>query len=182
MSVFSLLSSRNIRFLQSCFNLYLYIPVTLLFNLKYSKIDLYSVYNSMDFNVWVYLCSYHFNWETEQFHYPPKTHMLSLCGQMCCAKSLRLCLTATLWTVAHQAPLSMGSSRQEYWSGLPALLFVVRPSPIPSSGKHWSAVYSVISSFLECHITGIIQSIWFHRAYCLWDLSMLLHVSIVHSF
>ena len=25
------------------------------------------------------------------------------------------------WTVAHQAPLSMGFSRQEYWSGLPLL-------------------------------------------------------------
>ena len=30
------------------------------------------------------------------------------------------CLTlATPWTVACQAPLSMGFSRQEYWSGLP---------------------------------------------------------------
>ena len=28
-------------------------------------------------------------------------------------------LFATLWTVAHQAPLAMGFSRQEYWSGLP---------------------------------------------------------------
>ena len=28
-------------------------------------------------------------------------------------------LFATLWTVAHQAPLYMGFSRQEYWSGLP---------------------------------------------------------------
>ena len=28
-------------------------------------------------------------------------------------------LFATLWTVAHQAPPSMGFSRQEYWSGLP---------------------------------------------------------------
>ena len=28
-------------------------------------------------------------------------------------------LFATPWTVAHQAPLSMGFSRQEYWSGLP---------------------------------------------------------------
>ena len=28
-------------------------------------------------------------------------------------------LFATLWTVACQAPLSMGCSRQEYWSGLP---------------------------------------------------------------
>ena len=28
-------------------------------------------------------------------------------------------LLATLWIVAHQAPLSMGFTRQEYWSGLP---------------------------------------------------------------
>ena len=28
-------------------------------------------------------------------------------------------LFATLWTVAHQAPLSMEFSRQEYWGGLP---------------------------------------------------------------
>ena len=32
-------------------------------------------------------------------------------------------LFATPWTVARQAPLSMGFSRQEYWSGLPS------PSP-----------------------------------------------------
>ena len=32
-------------------------------------------------------------------------------------------LFATPWTVAHQAPLSMGFSRQGYWSGLPS------PSP-----------------------------------------------------
>ena len=35
-------------------------------------------------------------------------------------KSLsRVRLFATPWTAAHQAPLSMGLSRQEYWSGLP---------------------------------------------------------------
>ena len=35
---------------------------------------------------------------------------------------------ATPWTVALQAPLSMGFSRQEYWSGLPF------PSPtVPDS-------------------------------------------------
>ena len=28
-------------------------------------------------------------------------------------------LSATPWTVVHQTPLSMKSSRQEYWSGLP---------------------------------------------------------------
>ena len=31
----------------------------------------------------------------------------------------RIQLFATLWTVAHQVPLSMGFSRQEYWDGLP---------------------------------------------------------------
>ena len=31
-------------------------------------------------------------------------------------------LFVTPWTIAHQAPLSMGSSRQEYWSGLPCPL------------------------------------------------------------
>ena len=35
-------------------------------------------------------------------------------------KSLsRVRLFATPWTVAYQAPLSVGFSRQEYWSGLP---------------------------------------------------------------
>ena len=41
------------------------------------------------------------------------------------AKLLQSCLTlATPWTAAHQAPLSTGFSRQEYWSGLPF------PSPL----------------------------------------------------
>ena len=39
-------------------------------------------------------------------------------------KSLsRVQLLATPWTAAYQAPLSMGFSRQEYWSGVPS------PSP-----------------------------------------------------
>ena len=32
---------------------------------------------------------------------------------------VKSCLTVTPWTVAHQAPPSMGSYRQEYWNGLP---------------------------------------------------------------
>ena len=35
------------------------------------------------------------------------------------ARSVAQLLFATVWTVAHQVPLSMGFSRQEYWSGLP---------------------------------------------------------------
>ena len=33
-------------------------------------------------------------------------------------------LLVTLWTAAHQAPPSMGFSRQEYWSGVPLLFFL----------------------------------------------------------
>ena len=36
----------------------------------------------------------------------------------CVSRSV-VSISATPWTVAHQAPLSMGFSRQEYWSGLP---------------------------------------------------------------
>ena len=39
-------------------------------------------------------------------------------------------LFATLWTVAHQALLSMGFSRQEYWSGQP----FPPPGDLPNSG------------------------------------------------
>ena len=39
----------------------------------------------------------------------------------------RVYLFVTLWTVAHQAPLSMEFSRQKYWSGLPF------PTPISTS-------------------------------------------------
>ena len=39
---------------------------------------------------------------------------------LCCAELLsRVRLFVAPWTVAHQAPLSMGFTRQEYWSGLP---------------------------------------------------------------
>ena len=39
-------------------------------------------------------------------------------------------LFVTLWTVAYQAPPSMGSSRQEYWSGLP----FPSPGDLPDPG------------------------------------------------
>ena len=42
----------------------------------------------------------------------------------------QLCLFATPRTVACQAPLSMGFSRQEYWSGLPC----PPPGDLPDPG------------------------------------------------
>ena len=46
-------------------------------------------------------------------------------------KSLsRVRLFATPWTVAYQAPLSLGFFRQEYWSGLP----FPSPGDLPNPG------------------------------------------------
>ena len=44
-------------------------------------------------------------------------------------------LLATPWTAAYQAPLAMGFSRQEYWSGLPV------PSPQYSILMHIYGIY-----------------------------------------
>ena len=52
-------------------------------------------------------------------------------------KSLsRVRLLATPWSAAYQAPPSMGSSRQEYWSGVPL------PSPLQCSNYHTIALIS----------------------------------------
>ena len=55
---------------------------------------------------------------------------------------VRLC--ATPETAAHQAPLSLGFSRQEYWSGLPF------PSPMHENEK-WKWSRSVVSDSQRPH-------------------------------
>ena len=47
-------------------------------------------------------------------------------------------LYATLWTVAHQAPLSMGFSRQEYRNGLP----FPPPGDLPDPGIETASLAS----------------------------------------
>ena len=47
-----------------------------------------------------------------------------------CSLLSRVRLFVTAWTVAHQAPLSMGFSRPEYWSGLP----FPSPGDLPNPG------------------------------------------------
>ena len=54
----------------------------------------------------------------------------------------RVWLLATPWTAAYQAPLSMGFSRQEYWSGVPL------PSP--------SVILSYLNNSYKCHENQIV--------------------------
>ena len=46
-----------------------------------------------------------------------------------CAVLSHVQLFASAWTVAHQAPLSVGFPKQEYWSGLPFPTPVDFPNP-----------------------------------------------------
>ena len=58
----------------------------------------------------------------------------------------RFRLFATPWTVGHQAPRSMGFSRQEYWSGLP----FPSPGDLPDPGIQGSdSVIETSSSALQ---------------------------------
>ena len=63
-----------------------------------------------------------------------ETRYIRTNSKMCCAVLVfsRSVVpdSATPWTVARQAPLSMGFSRQEYWSGLPC----PPPGELPDPG------------------------------------------------
>ena len=48
-----------------------------------------------------------------------KTTMKLKCSMFVLSRFSRTRFFATIWTIAHYIPLSMGFSRQEYWSGLP---------------------------------------------------------------
>ena len=57
-------------------------------------------------------------------------------------KSLsRVWLLATPWTAAHQAPPSMGFSRQEYWSGVPLSSPKVQHRIMLSCEVGWVSLY-----------------------------------------
>ena len=56
-------------------------------------------------------------------------------------------LFATPWTVAHQAPLSLGFSRQEYWSGSP----FPSPGDLPDPGIKPGSLALQVDSLLSEH-------------------------------
>ena len=89
-------------------------------------------------------------------------------------KSLsRVRLLATPWTTAHQAPLSMGCSRQEYWSGvpLPSLEYICQSYSLSSSHLFlhhvYKSVFYVCVSILliYCPANKVISTISLDSAY-----------------
>ena len=68
---------------------------------------------------------------------PVRIAIMCMCVCVCEVASV-VSDSATIWTVAHQAPLSVGFSRQEYWSGLPCL----PPGYLPNLGIEPSSFMS----------------------------------------
>ena len=66
----------------------------------------------------------------QQERYPISSDNLYPGGMCVLCRFSRVQLFATPWTVARQAPLSMGFPRQEYWSGVA----VSPPGDLPDPG------------------------------------------------
>ena len=79
----------------------------------------------------------------------------------------KLCPTLViLWTIAHHVPLSMGFSRQEYWSGLPRPLPGDLPNPEteptslmspPLAGGHYLEIPHNHSTFVKSKKLNVMQ-------------------------
>ena len=85
-------------------------------------------------------------------------------GAQSLSKSLScVWLFSTLWTVARQAPLSMGFSRQEYWSGLPC----PTPGNLPNPGIKPTSLISpaLVGRFFITSTTWEAQIRWHLNKY-----------------
>ena len=76
---------------------------------------------------------------------------MSLLLLLSCFSCVQFC--ATLQTAAHQAPLSLGFSRnlQEYWSGLPF------PSPMHESESEVAQLCPTLSDPMDCSLTKVLH-------------------------
>ena len=104
-------------------------------------------------------------------------------------------LSATLWNVALQSPLSMEFSRQEYWSRLPcpppgnlpypgiepaSLMFPALPGgflPLAPPGKHKYVIYVYINIVKGANI-NIVLHIFLCMWMCIWVYIYFVYVGI----
>ena len=116
-----------------------------------------------------------------------RTQFLLLSFPFLCAKSLNhIWLFAILWTVAFQAPLSMGFPKQKHWSGLFFLSAGYLPSPgikpgsltspalagkFFTTGATWEAQFISSSRTLLCYPWLLLAST--HHHCCQHSLSSL---------
>ena len=88
-----------------------------------------------------------------------------------CCFVIKSCPTlATLWTVAHQTPLSMGFPRQEYWSGLPFPSSGDLPNPgtKPASPAFAGGLFTTEPAGKSYIYIGVSNSLQPHGLYSPW--------------
>ena len=130
--------------------------------------------------------TYHSNART--LSVPPKETLYSLMCVCVCAwwhvlSHVRLFLT--LWTIAHQAPLSMGFSREECWS---VLVF----PPQLSNNSHslysspWQSPICFLFQWIYLFWIFLINGIIKHMSFCvhleLYFQSSCIYILVLHSF
>ena len=86
---------------------------------------------------------------------PPLHRDINCCCCRCFSHSASSDSLRPLWTIAHQAPLSMGFSRQEYWSGLP----FPSPGDLPNPGTEPESprVSSIAGGFFTAEPPGYLS-------------------------
>ena len=100
-------------------------------------------------------------------------------------KSLnRVRLLATPWTVAHQAPPSMGFSRQEYWSGVPGKVAQLCPTLWPYGlYSPWNSLGQNTGVGSLSLLQGIFPTQGSNPSlpHCRWILYQLSHKCLLHK-
>ena len=111
-----------------------------------------------------------------------------LCSRLClghvCMLSCfsRVWLFVTLWTVVFQAPLSMGFSRQEYWSGLP----FPPPADLLDPGMELMSLMSLYTGrrvlYYQHHLGSpiILGQGWAKEMHLLYPTGCLLRIPVFH--
>ena len=89
-------------------------------------------------------------------NYCPVFCVHNLCCTCMLSRSSHVQLFETSWTIACQAPLSTGFSRQEFWSGLPC----PPPGDLPNSGTELASLMSpaLASGFFTT--STILDNLW----------------------
>ena len=103
------------------------------------------------------MCLFNLNWGP---------HIVHVCVNV---QSLNhIWLFATLWTLGHLVPLSMGFSRQEYWSGLPWPF----PRDLPNLGLELGLLHYRYSLYVwatrDMHLSKL-RSFWSRLWFFLWS-------------
>ena len=128
---------------KSLFNFMAAVDICSDFGAQENKASLFSLFSHLFAMKWWGWMLWFVSWMLSfkpAFSYPSFTFIKRLFSSSTSVHSLsHVRLLATPWTAAYQAPLSMGFSKQEYWSGLPL------PSPKHASTSAYSGISLVVT-------------------------------------